>query len=288
MTDLVKIDPFNNVAASSLAVTKYRPPSQQSSLFGIILQLGGTAFNESHINSIRVKAPGGKDLLTTSLSGARLRDLWEYEGGTWDTARAFVPIMFGDPFALTKSGRHIGNFDHSVYQGDMTIEVDIGAATAPTLSAVALVDPPKALMGLGYEAGEILRHRALIETVLTPSAAVTNQAQQIGIGSAAGALLRRVAFFHANMTAIRVKKEGLIVFEDVSAALNNYIGENIFARLPQSGLFVYDRIVDGSQRESGTTVQRDGRVFNWQFELTTSGADTIRAWSDVFIALPQL
>lgn len=285
--DVIKVDPFNNVGANSLAVTKYRPPSQ-SSLFGIVLVLGGTTFNESHVNSVRVKAPGGKDLFTTSLSGARARDLWEYEGGTWPTARNYFPVMFGDPFALTKAGRHVGNFDHTVYPGDLTIEVDIGAAAAPTLEAFALVDPPKALMGLGFEDGEVLRHRALIETVLTPAAAVTNQAQSIGIGSAAGALLRRIAFFHANLTRVRVKKEGLVVYEEVPAALNDFIAQDVFARLPQAGLYVYDRIVDGSQREAGTTVQRDGRVFNWQFELTTSGADTIRAYSDVFIALPQL
>lgn len=288
MTDTVLVNPFNNVGANQLAQTKYTPPSRQSSLFGLVLKLGGTTFNESHINAIRVRAPGGKDLIPR-ISGADLRLLYEYEGGSWPTARDHVPILFGDPFALSKSGRHVGNFDHSVYPGDMTIEVEIGAATAPTLEAYAMVDPPKALMGLGYGEGEILRHRAIIETVLTPAAAVTKQAQPIGIGSQAGALLRRVFFQHTgNLTRVQVKKEGLVVFEDIDEALNEFLQEDIFARAPQSNLYVYDRIVDGSQREAGTTVDRSGRVFNWQFEITTSAADTITVRSDVFIALPQL
>ena len=287
MSDIVQIDPFNNVGANQLAVTKYRPPSNQASLFGVVLTLGGTAFTEAHLNSIRIRAPGGKDLIP-QISGARLRDLWEYQGGTWPTAQNQVPIMFGDPFARTKAGQHVGNFDHSIYPGDLTIEIDVGAATAPTLQAHAMVDPPKARMGLGYGEGEVLRHRALIETVLTPSAAVSKQAQSIGIGSSAGALLKRIAFFHTNMTSLQVKKEGLIVFEDVAISLNEFIQRDVFARVPQSGLFVYDRIVDGAVREAGTTVQRDGRIFNWQFELSTSAADTINVFADVLIALPQL
>lgn len=287
MSDVIKVNPFNNVGASSLAVAKFTPVSNQSSLYGFILVLGGTTFNESHITTVRVRAPGGKDLIPP-VSGANLRDMWEYQGGSWPTARNYVPLMFGDPFALTKAGRQVGNFDHSVYPGDLTIEVQIGAATAPTLDAYAMVDPPKALMGNGYGDGEILRHRALIPTVLSPSAAVTKQAQQIGIGSSAGALLRRIFFFHSNITSLQVKKEGLVIWEDIADALGQFIQQDVYARVPQSGLLVYDRVVDGSQREAGTTVRRDGSVFNWQFELTTSASDTITVFSDVLIALPQL
>lgn len=287
MTDLVSVNPFNNVAASSLAQTKYTPVSRNSSLFGIVLTLGGTTFNESHVDSVRIRAPGGKDLIPP-ISGARLRDMIEYDGMTFPTGRDHIPILFGDPTALTKAGRHVGNFDHSVYPGELTIEVQIGAATAPTLEAHALVDPPKSQMGLGYGDGEILRHRAIRETVLTPSAAVTGQAVPIGIGSSAGALLKKVFFFHSNLTSLRVKKEGLDVFDDVSISLNEHLQQDLYARLPQSGLYVYDRIVDGAMREAGTTVDAQGRVFNWQFEITTSASDTINTYADLLIALPQL
>lgn len=287
MTDVVKVNPFNNVGASALAITNYKPVSRQSSLFGVILQLGGTTFNESHVTSVRIRAPGGKDLIPP-ISGARIRDMWEYEGGTWPTARGELPIMFGDPFALTKAGRHLGNFDHSIYPGDLTIEVQITGATAPTLEARALIDPPKAAMGLGYGDAEVLRHKAIRETVLTPSAAVVNQAVPIGIGSSAGAFLKRVSFFNSALTSLRVKKEGLDIFEEVSISLNNFIQQDIYARVPQAGLYVYDRIVDGAMREAGTTIDAQGRVQNWQFEVTTSGADVINVYADMLIALPQL
>jgi len=287
VTDKVRVNPFNNVGASSLAQTTYKPVSRQSSLFGFVLTLGGTTFTEAHINHVRVKAPGGKDLIPP-ISGARLRDMFEYEGGSWPAGQDHVPILFGDPFALTKAGRHLGNFDHSVYPGDMLVEVDIGAATAPTLEAHALVDPPKAQMGLGYTAGEVLLHRALRETVLTPNAAVSNQSVQIGIGSSAGALLKRLHFFHTNLTALRVKKEGLEIFEEISISLNEFIQQDVFARVPQAGLYVYDRVEDGSMREAGTTLGANGQVLNWQFDITTSAGDTITTYADLLATLPQL
>ena len=128
MTDVVKVDPFDNVVATGLATTKYRPIGP-SALFGFVLILGGT-FTEANITSIRVKAPGGKDLIP-SISGARLRDLIEYEGLINDATH--LPILFGDPTAQTLRGKHLGNFDHTVYPGDMTIEVDIAGAVSPTL-----------------------------------------------------------------------------------------------------------------------------------------------------------
>ena len=49
-----------------------------------------------------------------------------------------------------------------------------------------------------------------------------------------------------------------------------------------------DRIVDGNQGEAELTTQPDGRPWNLQIALTTSGADTITAFSDVYTTKNQL
>ena len=145
-------------------------------------------------------------------------------------------------------------------------------------------------MGLGFGPAQAAQHRALIETVLTISAAVSRQAQSIGVGSQAGALLKKLAMFDgsATITEVDVKKEGLNIFEDVPIALNSYLQDDMFTRTPQTGLIVYDRIETTDYSEAGTTIKQNGRPFNWQFRLTTSGSTTITAYADVLASLPLL
>ena len=283
MTDIIKVDPFDNVVATGKATTKYRPEGP-SSLFGFLLKLGGTTFAKTHMSSIKIKAASKE--LVPGITGSRLVDLVEYEGMIDDSA--YVPILFGDPTARTARGQHIGNFDHTVYPGDITIEVDISGATAPTLEALALVAPPKGAMGLGYTQGEIELHRAMIETVLTPSAAVTRKAFNIGLGSEAGALLKKLAFFHANITQVSVKKSGIDIYEDIANADASYIQDDLFARVPQSGLVVWDAIVDGNYSEAKTTIKADGTPFSYNVRLSTSASDTITAYADVLTKLPLI
>lgn len=282
--DLVKINPFQNVGANQLATTQFEPEGP-ASLFGILLKLGGTTFDETHIDSLTLKH-SGKTLLP-GVTGARWRDVLEYEGLTFDAA--YIPLLFGDPTARTAKGQHLGNFDFTRWPGRMTIEVDIGGATAPTLDAWAILSPPKSLMGLGYTDGEAMLHRALVETVLQPAAAVQKKAFDIGMGSEAGALLKRLMFFHANITELQVKRSGFDIYEDIPVALSASWQDDIFTRVPQAGLEVYDPIVDGNYSEVKTTVDpTTGRPYNYQVRLTTSAADTITAYADLLTLLPRL
>ena len=89
------------------------------------------------------------------------------------------------------------------------------------------------------------------------------------------------------MTSVELKKGGFVKWDDISDALNDYV-QNEFARVPQAGLYMVDRIVDGNQGEAETTLQSDGRPWPFQVNLTTSAADTITVFSDVHTALPLL
>ncbi len=280
--DLLKLNAFPSVAAnatSSMTTDQVRGYS----VHGIVLERGGTTFPHTDIDSVRVRL-NGKDIVNL-LTGAQLHAMTDYEGQPNVTNYDF--LFFGDPSARTIRGQHLGDIDCSIYDYPMTIEVDIGAATAPTLNAYALVGVPKLQMGIGYSKVEAAIIRALPRTVIQPAAAVTRNAYGISIGSSPGARIRRVWFFNSNLTSVDLQKQSLIKWQDVSAALNSAV-EQQFVRTPQSGLYVLDRVMDGNQGESETTVSPSGQQWNIQVALTTSAADTITAWADIFTTLGGL
>jgi hypothetical protein len=281
--DQIKVDPFTNVVNSGKATTQFIP-DRPLSLDALILQLGGTSLDiDTEIARVTVKV-GGKELFR--LSGAKLDDLNNRAGIATEAAHLLIP--FSDFSARTQRGQHLGAFDMTVYRSPLTIEVDLVGADAPTLEARALVSPPKAAMGLGYTAGEVQTHRALIETVIQPAAAVVRKAFGISLGSEAGALIRTLNFFHAEILSLNIKRNGLDIYEDVAVALNNYIEEDIFARSTVAGLITWDPTVDGNQSNARTTVNADGRPANYQVMLTTDDADTITVLADVYTKLPLL
>ncbi len=273
--DLIRLNPFPAVAASSIA-SLVTDQLADYSLHGLLLQRGGGAFTNAHISGFRVRL-NGKDLVN-GISGAQMVDLNEYDGLTDVTN--FTAHFFGDPTARTVRGEHLGDVDLSIYRAPLEIEVTIGAATTPTLTAWAIVGPPKVNMGIGFSLGEAAAFRAMIRTVLSPAAAVTRQAFPISLGSGAGALIRKLGLFHANLTSVEFTKQSIKKWDDVAVAVNSAYAQQ-YARVPQAGLYVLDRIADGNIGEAEPTQQSDGRPWNLQLNLTTSGADTITAFADV-------
>ena len=280
--DIVKVNPFNNVAASALATAQFIP-DRNLALYGIVLVLGGTFTIDAHITLLVVKS-GGKELFR--ITGARLQDINGYDGTASDAAHLLIP--FADPTARTARGEHIGSLDMTIYRDPLSIEVTIGAATAPTLDAFALITPPKLQLGFGYTPDEAQLHRALIESIIQTSAAVNRKAFGIGLGSEAGALIKKIIFFHATLTSLAVKRNGLDIFDDVDVALNDFIQQDVFARVTNAALYAWDPVVNGNQSEARTTVNPDGSAANYQILVTDSAADTITVLADVYSKLPLL
>lgn len=281
--DLIKLNAFPSVAANARS-TLVTDELIDKSLKGLLFEQDGTAFDKSHIDNIRVRVDG-KDIVN-GITGAQLTDLNEYEGLTDVTNYFYLP--FGDPTAKTFKGQHLGDIDFSLYRKPIEIEITIGAATAPTLAVYADVSPiSKLAMGVGYTSVEAASFRALIRSILSPTAAVSRQTYGVSIGSAAGGRIRRLALFHSNLASVELKKGSFTKWDDIAIAANNAVAQQ-FARVPQTGLYVLDRIVDQNQGESEPTVRDDGRPWNLQLALTTSAADTITAFADMFITHPAL
>ena len=281
--DLIKLNAFPSVAASAIS-TLVTDELLDQSLLGLVFERGGGAFTNAHIDNVRVRVDG-KDIVN-GISGAQLVDLNDYDGLTDVTN--YTLLFFGDPTARTIRGQHLGAFDFSVYRKPIEIEVDIGAATTPTLRMYAITSPVgKQALGVGFNVIEAATFRALIRSILSPTAAVVRQTFGLSLGSGLGGRLRRVHFFHSNLDSVELKKSSLTKWDDISDALNSAVQQQ-FARVPQAGLYVLDRIVDANQGESETLVRPDGQPWNLQLALTTSAADTITAFADMFITHPQL
>jgi hypothetical protein len=280
--DLIELEQLQGVAASSVA-TLATDRLIDRSLHALVFQRGGGAFTNAHLASIMMRVDG-KEVVKT-LTGAQLVDINEYEGLTDVTNYTVLP--FGDMTARTIRGQHLGDIDFSIYRKPLELEISIGAATTPTLKVWALCGAPKLQMGIGYTPEEAAQIRALIRTVLTPSAAVDRKTFALSLGSSLGARLRRAYLFHTNLTAVELYKQGERKWNNVPTALNSALAQQ-FARVPQSGLYVLDRIVDGNQGEAEATVRDDGRPWSLEMNLTTSNSDTITAFADVYHTLPGL
>ena len=141
-------------------------------------------------------------------------------------------------------------------------------------------------MGLGFDDLDAARYRTFPRTVIQPAAAVTRKSYGLSLGSSAGPRIRRIAFFHTAITSVEYKKGGLTKHDNISDALNSAF-QTQFARAPQSGLYMLDRVVDGNQGEAELTVRDDGRPWTQEVNITTSGADTITAFADVISTFDQ-
>lgn len=275
--DLLKLNQFPAVAANAVA-TLVTDELLDQSVHALVFEMGGTTFSETHISNLRIRIDG-KDVIN-GISGAQLKDINDYQGLVASTN--YLAFFFGDPTARTVRGQHLGDLDLSIYRKPLEIEVTIGAATAPTLKVYAITGVPKLAMGVGFDAIEAAHFRALIRTIIQPAAAVTRNSYGLALGSSAGARLRSLNFFHTNLTSVELKKQSLTKFDDISVALNNAL-QTYFARTPQSGLYVLDRVVDGNQGEAETTVNPEGRPWNMQVSITASAADTVTTFADVHI-----
>ena len=274
-----KMSQFVNVAANSIATLSLNE-LQGHSVHGIVLELGGT-FTKTHITDITLTV-GGKPIIP-GITGNQLQDLNDYEGFSSDAS--YLTIWFGDPTLEGVAAGHVGDLDLSYYNRvSSVLEVTIGGATSPTLQAYALIGPPKSLMNFDFSERDVANHRALIRSILSPAAAVTKQGYPISVGSQAGARIRKIALFHANLTSVEFKKNAISIHDDVTAALNNFVQAE-YARVPQSGLYMLDHVADGALGKADATVNANGQPFPTQFNITTSGSDTITVFADVMVPL---
>lgn len=262
-----KLPPFENVAANSTAILPRIPMGETYDK--ITLKLGGTAFTKAMITAIRLRL-GGK--LIWDVTGTALDTINQYMGET--ASAAYLTLNFAERQARTIVGEEIGAIDTSLPYSGFSMEVDIGAATAPTLAGWADRSAPQT--GKPHQA----LFRAITKAVETPGAAgVFNL--DMPLGSDKGTLIKRIHMFHSNVTEFAVKKNGLDLQDQGEIALIQF-EQNELARTTQAGHFAYDPIVRDNQSEAVSTVRGDGSRANFEFKATLSAADTITSYPELY------
>jgi hypothetical protein len=235
----LKLQQFNNVVAAGIATCDL------NNLLGytierLVLQLGGGAFTKSMITGIQLKANGK---VVYDSSGPRLDSRNQYRGITANAA--FLTIDFAEIRAKTELGQNLGCIDTTQGISNLKLEITTSGATTPTLAGFAEVNAPQVDPAQAPTRGMIAKvHTATltIGAAGTFSIAVPHLFPQDG-----GSVFKRIAIFSSNMTAMLMKKSGIVI-EDSIKAFNDF-NQGEYRKVPQSGLYMVDFIVDDIQSQ---------------------------------------
>lgn len=249
----------------------------------IYLQLG-TNILKSLITNIVLRL-NNKEAIRFN-SAADLDALNAYTGTNYTASTAFLCLDFTEARAKEEVGMKFGTIAACAEAGvqEATLEFDLGnyvVAAGSTITGWADVEQPSA--------------NRVIERV---------QVQQKVIGAAAqemiyvpfganGFQLKRVMIKHANLSSVRVRRDGVDIYEDLPVALANQRLQD-FGRVPQAGYFILDFMPDSLQSNAFNTAllkTPDGKaipVENIDIRVTTSAADTLTIYTESYSLNSQL
>jgi hypothetical protein len=269
----LKLPPFENVAANQTAVLPRLPRGMQFN--AIVLELGGT-FTQAQCSAIRLMVNGK---LAWNVTGTHLDTINNYDK-LKDTA-TFLSINFDDPTAPTQVQQQLSSLDTTAGIEELGLEIDIGGATNPTLKAFGHMSPPSAREDRFKGA-----FKSVLKMIHAPGAAAQFTVP-VPLGSKGGGFLRRVHFFHANVTSLQVKRDSVSLLDDLTIAEIAYMNERS-KRTAQSGHVAFDPISDGNLDDMIPTLRSDGRQANFEFSPTVSGADTVTVYSEVVTTIDRV
>lgn len=279
----LNLEPFNNVSATGRAVLNSKLVLGNV-IESITLELGGTTFTKAMLTSIRVRLNG--KVVFGDISGTLLDLIQRRQDGVNDANR--LTIDFTEPDAQSLPGQLMGCIN-TVAAGihDVTVEVDIAGATAPTLAAYATLRSPSDMdPARGFDPNLAPIIRALIPTTIPVSAAGEIQGD-VNYGSRGDSLIKRIFLSSSILTNFRMRRDGLDIYEGGSKARNDYEGAR-WGRSAQANLWCVEPIAAGNQYDALPTRRADGTASNFQFLLTASGAGSHTVFTDIYTTLDRL
>lgn len=236
---LLKLTQFTNVLANQTATIDLLALTKGRVLDRIILALGGT-FTKAQMTDIRIKANGK---LIWQDSGDRLDKRNQFRGHTANAG--FITIDFSEIFAKDLLDQKLGSLDTGTRSGIATLmmEVDIGAATSPTLAAWA---------ECSWQSTQVEQALDLIGKVLNFPHQVNATAAKYPItipyGRQGGSLIKRIHLVPPasgiTLNGFEVRKNGVTIF-DATLLVNNFINTE-YKRVAQAGWIHADFINDGN------------------------------------------
>lgn len=269
----LKLPPFENVVASQTAVLPRLP---RGNMYAAICFALGGGNTQANMSAIRLNV-NGKTVV--NISGTHLDAINNYDR-LKDTA-TYLAYWFADPLAQDPVSAQLGCLDTSRGVEEFGIEVDLGAGVAPTLRATAWALPPSP-KGDKF-AGAF---KSVLKTVHAPGAAGQFNLP-VALGSKVGGLVRRVHFFHANVTQVAVKRDGVNIQDDLVIADINYMNEARW-RTAQAGHVAFDPLSQMWMEDLVPTLRSDGSAASFEHLVTVSGADTVTAYTEMLAPLDRI
>lgn len=243
--------PFFNVVGTGKASLELTPGMTYEQ---VVLELGGTTFTKSMITRIVCKL---NTKIFYDLTGDQLDKINKYRG-LYDDA-THLTIDFTAPEAKTVGGQLASAIGTAEGVNSFTIEIDIAGATSPTLESWSVLSAPRPL-------GLVL---AMVPYPKNFSAGGKFPVQ-LPHGPMSGHEIRRTHFFHANMTELNVKKNGVEVWQEIPTTMHDFLAKQS-GRAIQAGHYCYDPVLSNNMRDALQTAN----ARSLQFDVTVSAADTV-------------
>ena len=254
--------PFSNVVATGTATNQVTPGR---TLENLRLKLGGTSLTKAMITSVKIKANGK---VIVDGKGADIDKINAYRGRA--TAAAFLDLQFADYSLNNEFDRMVGAFDTSQGISNITSEIAISGATAPTLTPILIESAQQK-----DRTGAAAPYAPLISKLLSyPFSQATGGRLPVTVpfGPQSGSIIKRLHVFHnGNMTGATVKEDGLVIHESVKA--ENEQEQTQQGRTPQTNVYTIDFCVDGAIGKALDT--RNARSLEWLFDFSAADNGTV-------------
>lgn len=254
--------PFSNVVAAGTATNQITPGR---TLENFRLKLGGTTFTKAMISALKIKANGK---VIVEGTGSDIDKLNAYRGVAGDAA--FLDIFFADYGLNNELDRMVGAFDTSLGISNITSEITIAGATAPTLTPILIESAAQK-----DKTGEAAPFAPLISKLLRYPFNISTGGKlpvNVPFGPQSGSIIKRLHVFHGgNMTGATVKQDGLVVHESVAAENAYELARH--RRVPQLNVYTIDFVADGNIRNALDT--RDARSLEWLFDFSAADTGTV-------------
>lgn len=254
--------PFSNVVPSGTATNNITPGR---TLENLRLRLGGTSLTKAMISLLRIKA-NGKTIIEAT--GPQMDAVNAYRGEPVNAG--FLDVLFTDYTMLTNLDRMVGAFDTSMGISNITTEVTIAGATAPTLLPILVESAQQK-----DRQGNAAPFAPFISKLLSYPFNISTGGRlpvTVPFGQQNGSVIKRVHVFHSgNMTGATVKEDGLVIHESVAA--ENQAIQQRFGRVPQSNVYTIDFCLDGNIKDALDT--RNSRSLEWLFDFSGASVGTV-------------
>ncbi len=272
------------VAPGAVAVLTVQP--EAATLVGVRFTLGGTTFDTSKINRVRVKI--GPRVIQ-DLTGAQLLAINAYKNGASNTKQLWLDFAERDQANFPI--KEIGGIDlMSVLSvGQVNIELTIDAtAVAPTVVAQGYFEAPQGnsavLKMLPFSFSQAAAGKFTLPLQLRGAMLKRLWMQYSGTNWTASA--------NGNISRLECKKNGL-VFSDLFC-LDNRFDQAQNKKVPQGNFYVADFIVDNNHDANVATMRRlpNGQLVYDAFEfnayLTDAGGSNVTVIAEVLDAVTNL